>query len=171
MRSASASGVSVGSSPSPRSSSIVTSPEVKISVRGMIRVGRFLSQTQTSSSFRWKNGYVCCGTYVRSSLLHRYVASCVSTQYRNKLKTAWYSFFSWSSRSASYSSRSSRCDMRASVYPGEESLDRPLSRDFQTWIELGERAEDERALVQARVRDPQARLVDLVVAVQQKVEV
>ena len=44
------------------------------------RVGRFLSQTQTSSSFRWKKGYVCCGTYVRSSLLQRYVASCVSTQ-------------------------------------------------------------------------------------------
>ena len=80
MRSASASGVSVGSSPSPRSSSIVTSPDVKISVRGIMRVGRFLSHTQTSSSFRWKNGYVCWGTYVRSSLLQRYVASWVSTQ-------------------------------------------------------------------------------------------
>ena len=50
-RSASASAVSTGSSPSPRSSSIVTSPEMtKISVRGIMRVGRFLSQTQTSSS-------------------------------------------------------------------------------------------------------------------------
>ncbi len=71
MRSASASAVSAGSSPSPRSSSIVTSPEVKTSVRGMIRVGRFLSQTQTSSSSRWKNGYACCGTYDRWSLLQR----------------------------------------------------------------------------------------------------
>ena len=59
---------------------MVTSPEVKISVRGMIRVGRFLSHTQTSSSFRWKNGYDDCGTYVRSSRLQRYVASWVSTQ-------------------------------------------------------------------------------------------
>ena len=30
--------------------------EVKTSARGMIRVGRFLSQTQTSSIRRWKNG-------------------------------------------------------------------------------------------------------------------
>ena len=45
-----------GSSPSPRSSSTVTSPEVKIRVRGMIRLGRFLSQTQTSSISTSKSG-------------------------------------------------------------------------------------------------------------------
>jgi hypothetical protein len=81
MRSASASGVSAGSSFSPRSSSIVTSPDVsRISVRGIIRVGRFLSHTHTSSSVSRMNGYAGCGAYVRSSLLQRYVASGVSTQ-------------------------------------------------------------------------------------------
>ena len=49
MRSAIASAVSRGSSPSPRSSSTVTSPEVYTLARGMILVGPFLSQTQTSS--------------------------------------------------------------------------------------------------------------------------
>src|SRR5207302_1667791 len=81
------------------------------------------------------------------------------------------SFFSWSSRSASYSSRSSRCDMRGSVYPGKETLDRPLSRDFQLRSKLGEGAEYECALVKARVRDAQAGLVDLRIAVQQQVEI
>src|SRR5256885_10156316 len=116
MRSASAWAVSCGSSHSPRSSSIVTSPEVKTFARGMIRSGRFLSQTQTSSSSSWKNGSppaavggACC----TSSLLQRYVASCVSTQKRKSEKTAWYSFFNASSSSASYSSRSSRCDIRS----------------------------------------------------------
>jgi hypothetical protein len=81
IRSASVSGVSVGSSFSPRNSSIVTSPDVRrISVRGIMRVGRFLSQTQTSSSASRMNGYAGCGAYVRSSLLQRYVASGVSTQ-------------------------------------------------------------------------------------------
>ena len=56
MRLASASAVSTGSSPSPRSSSIVTSLDVYTSARGIIRVGRFLSHTHTSSIFRWKNG-------------------------------------------------------------------------------------------------------------------
>ena len=45
-----------GASPSPCSSSTVTSPDVYTSERGMIRVGRFLSQTQTSSIWMWKNG-------------------------------------------------------------------------------------------------------------------
>ena len=50
-RLASASAVNGGSSPSPRSSSTVTSPDVKTSTRGIIRVGRLLSHTQTSSIF------------------------------------------------------------------------------------------------------------------------
>src|SRR5205823_9183746 len=54
--SASVSAVSFGSSPSPRSSSTVTSLEVHTSARGMMRVGRFLSHTQTSSIRRWKKG-------------------------------------------------------------------------------------------------------------------
>src|SRR5919197_535926 len=48
-----------------------------------------------------------------SSLLQRYVASCVRTQKWKRPKTAEYSRFSESSSSASYSSRSSRCDMRS----------------------------------------------------------
>ena len=55
-RSARASAVSRGSSPSPRSSSTVTSPDVYTSARGMIRLGRLLSQTHTSSMRTWKNG-------------------------------------------------------------------------------------------------------------------
>ena len=54
-------------------SSTVTSPDVQVSTRGIMRVGRFLSQTQTSSIFNWKNGYDGWGTYCMSSLLHRYV--------------------------------------------------------------------------------------------------
>src|SRR5262249_53441601 len=54
--SASASAVRRCSSPSARSSSTVPSPEVQASARGMIRVGRFLSHTQTSSILRWKKG-------------------------------------------------------------------------------------------------------------------
>ena len=56
MRFASSSAVNGGSSPSPRSSSTVTSPDVHTSTRGIIRVGRLLSHTQTSSIFSWKNG-------------------------------------------------------------------------------------------------------------------
>src|SRR5204862_8185708 len=67
--SASASAVRLGSSPSPRSSSTVTSLAVHGSARGMIRVGRFLSQTATSSIFRRKDGYAGCEICVRSSLL------------------------------------------------------------------------------------------------------
>ena len=51
-----------------------------ISVRGIIRVGRFLSQTHTSSRRRLMNGYACCGTTVRSRRLQRYVASGVRMQ-------------------------------------------------------------------------------------------
>ena len=79
-RSASAAAVIVGSSPSPRSSSIVTSLDVYTSAFGIIRVGRFLSHTQTSSMVTWKNGYVDCGSTFTSSLLQRYVESCVTTQ-------------------------------------------------------------------------------------------
>ena len=39
-----------------RSSSTVMSPDIYTSARGIIRVGRFLSHTQTSSICRWKNG-------------------------------------------------------------------------------------------------------------------
>src|SRR6185312_12122493 len=59
-----------------------TSGDVLTSTRGIIRVGRLLSHTQTSSILIWKNGYAGWGTYCMSSLLHRYVPSCVSTQYR-----------------------------------------------------------------------------------------
>ena len=39
-----------------RPSRIIPRTDVHTSARGMIRVGRFLSQTQTSSMRRWKNG-------------------------------------------------------------------------------------------------------------------
>ena len=45
-----------GSSPSPRSSSIGDVARGVDLGLGMIRVGRFLSHTHTSSIFRWKNG-------------------------------------------------------------------------------------------------------------------
>src|SRR5436190_2078520 len=174
MRSASASAVSCGSSPSPRSSSTVTSPEVKTFARGMIRVGRFLSQTQTSSRSSWKNGSppavlgaACC----TSSLLQRYVASCVSTQKRKSAKTAWYSLFSASSSSASYSSRSSRWDMTGSVYPSKQGFHVPPPRHDEARSKLVERLEDEAPLVEKRVRDGEPGLVDHLVAVEEEVEV
>src|ERR1051325_5730761 len=169
MRSASASAVSCGSSPSPRSSSTVTSPEVKTLARGMIRVGRFLSQTHTSSSASGKTGSppaavgtACC----TSSLLQRYVASCVSTQKRKSAKTAWYSFFSASSSSASYSSRSSRWDTR-SVYPSKQGFHVSAARHDEARSQLGEWLEDEAALVETRVRDREPGLVDHLVAVEE----
>src|SRR5438552_1567343 len=133
----------------------------------MIRLGRFLSQTQTSSIFRWKNGYAGCGTYLRSSVLKRYVASCVSTQYRKSPKTAEYSFLRRSSASASNSSSSSRwliARRRGSSRPSVALARRAPA-------ELGERLQHESALVEPRMWDTEPRLVDLLGAVEQEVEV
>ena len=54
-----------------RSSSIVTSCVVWMSVRGMMRVGRFLSHTQTSSIATWIIGYDGWCSIRRSSWLQR----------------------------------------------------------------------------------------------------
>ena len=84
----------------------------------MIRAGRFLSHTHTSSIVMWKNGYEAWGMKSRSKWLQRYVASCVSTQKRKSGKTSAYSRFSRSSSSASYSSSSSVWDMRVLLGAG-----------------------------------------------------
>ena len=57
------------------------------------------------------------------------------------------------------------------MYPCEQVLHPAAAGHLEAGIELGERLENEAALVQARVRDAEPGLVDLPVAVQQEVEV
>ena len=142
-----------------------------ISVRGIIRVGRFLSQTQTSSSRRLMNGYAWCGTTVRSSRLQRYVASGVRMQYRKRPKTAWYSFLSWSSRSASYSSRSSRLDIRPQCSRARISCTWPFPGTSRAGSRSASGSSTNRLSCMSRMRDPEPRLVDLGVPVEQQIEV
>jgi len=57
------------------------------------------------------------------------------------------------------------------VYPGEEGLDRPFSRHFQSRRDLREGLQREGPFVQPRMRDAQSRLVDLGVSVHEEVEI
>ena len=61
--------------------------------------------------------------------------------------------------------------MAASVYPCEQGFHAPAPRDHQARSEFGERLQNEAPLVEARVRNGQSRLVDLLVAVEEKVEI
>jgi hypothetical protein len=57
------------------------------------------------------------------------------------------------------------------VYPAEQGFHLSATGDDEAGSELGKGLEDEHPLVQARVRNGQAGLVQLLVAVEEKVEI